>query len=303
MRTLIYLLLFSIQFQLSNAQSGVISLLTLESDGGEDFHITYKVKEGDTAFGLSQRFQHSIEALSDFNEFDLSTIKKYTKVKIPFNNSMLSEVTEETNSAFIYMVKPQETLYTIAKKYFNLDVDQIKKWNNLKDNNIKVGSSLIVGYAVLNSNNKTPSKTQVSRDQKTEEDKEEVNVPTASNSTSDLTVDELLDLLEEEVSNQDTKFEEQVEVIEYTDEKGLAFTENVKLESSELFVLHPLAKVNSDMEIHYPMLNTTVKAKVISVMPKELYPKNISVVISPSVAEALGAKDDQFRVEMKYVTD
>ena len=70
-----------------------------------------------------------------------------------------------------------------------------------------------------------------------------------------------------------------------------------------MFVLHPNAKIGSEVEITYPMLNTTIKAKVISDLPKELYPKNISIVISPSIAEALGAKDAQFRVEMKYITD
>jgi hypothetical protein len=44
-----------------------------------------------------------------------------------------------------------------------------------------------------------------------------------------------------------------------------------------------------------------VRAKVVSTLPKNLYPSNIDVVISPLVASALGARDRRFLVEMTYV--
>ena len=59
--------------------------------------------------------------------------------------------------------------------------------------------------------------------------------------------------------------------------------------------------MNSKMTLIYPMLSTEIEAKVIGTLPQHLYPSNISVVISPSVAVKLGAKDKQFKVKMSYI--
>ena len=40
-------------------------------------------------------------------------------------------------------VQPKESLYAISKKY-GVSVSELKEWNNLKDNNLKVGQQLIV---------------------------------------------------------------------------------------------------------------------------------------------------------------
>src|SRR5260221_11492530 len=44
-----------------------------------------------------------------------------------------------------HTVKIHETLFSIAKKY-NAKTTELKKWNKLKSDNVKVGQKLIVGY-------------------------------------------------------------------------------------------------------------------------------------------------------------
>jgi LysM repeat protein len=44
----------------------------------------------------------------------------------------------------MHTVAKGETLFSISKQY-NTTVEQIKKWNNLADNNAKIGTALIVG--------------------------------------------------------------------------------------------------------------------------------------------------------------
>jgi hypothetical protein len=48
------------------------------------------------------------------------------------------------------------------------------------------------------------------------------------------------------------------------------------------------------------MLNRKVYAKVVAKLPERIYPKDVSIVISPGVAEALGAIDNRFLIEMRY---
>ena len=43
----------------------------------------------------------------------------------------------------IHEVQPKESLYAISKKY-GVPVEQLKEWNNLKDNNLRIGQQLII---------------------------------------------------------------------------------------------------------------------------------------------------------------
>jgi membrane-bound lytic murein transglycosylase D len=45
--------------------------------------------------------------------------------------------------AKVHAVQPKEGLYGISKKY-GVTVSQIKEWNNLPDDNLKVGQQLII---------------------------------------------------------------------------------------------------------------------------------------------------------------
>lgn len=51
----------------------------------------------------------------------------------------------ETGSPVYHEVQPGETLFRLSRKH-GVDVEQIKKWNNLSDDLIEVGQRLIVGY-------------------------------------------------------------------------------------------------------------------------------------------------------------
>ena len=70
-----------------------------------------------------------------------------------------------------------------------------------------------------------------------------------------------------------------------------------------LFALHSTAKINSFIEIYNPMLDTKVIAKVVGNLPPNAHKKNVELIISPKVAETLGAVDKRFYVKVRYVED
>ena len=61
-----------------------------------------------------------------------------------------------------------------------------------------------------------------------------------------------------------------------------------------------LCKVRIQPRLTNPLKKKTVYAKVIARIPDQAYGDDIVVVLSPSVAKLLGAKDPKFFVELKY---
>jgi hypothetical protein len=83
-------------------------------------------------------------------------------------------------------------------------------------------------------------------------------------------------------------------------QKGLAIWKAGNL-SAHYYVLHPTAKVGSYMEITNLMLHRTITAKVAGHIPPGLYKSNVGIVVSPSIARALGVLDVQFYAKWRYV--
>ena len=54
-------------------------------------------------------------------------------------------VAVDGHTPIYHQVKPGETVFRLARKY-GVQVEQVRKWNNLQDDLIEVGQKLIVGY-------------------------------------------------------------------------------------------------------------------------------------------------------------
>ncbi len=54
-------------------------------------------------------------------------------------------VVAEGRTPTFHQVKPGETVFRLARKY-GVQLEQVRKWNNLQDDLIEVGQKLIVGY-------------------------------------------------------------------------------------------------------------------------------------------------------------
>ena len=97
---------------------------------------TYKVKSGDTLYSIAKKYNISVDELKELNNLKNNNITVSQVLKIK-SNIPSEEVTEKN----YYIVKSGDTLYSIAKKY-NTTVDEIKKLNNLKSNNLSIGMEL-----------------------------------------------------------------------------------------------------------------------------------------------------------------
>ena len=97
-------------------------------------YIIYTVKKGDNLYSIASNYNISLEDLINFNE-KVSTI-------LHIGDELLIPKKQQTEN-IIYVVKPGDTLYNIAKRY-NISIDDLKTINNLPNNILQIGTEIII---------------------------------------------------------------------------------------------------------------------------------------------------------------
>lgn len=122
----------------------------------------YTVKKGDTLYGIANMYSMSVNELKSLNNItsDILSVGQVLKVK-------QGTTPEEPIYENVYVVKPGDTLYSIANKN-NTNVNTLMELNNLSSSMISVNQKLILPsknyytvqkgdtlYAIANKNNTT----------------------------------------------------------------------------------------------------------------------------------------------------
>jgi flagellum-specific peptidoglycan hydrolase FlgJ len=113
-------------------------------EGDKDFYI---VQSNETLYDVAQKNGIRLQNLYEYNELTADQ-KIFTGSKLKLKatakeNPVLIKQTIEVTTVKTYAVQPKEGLYAISKKY-GVTIAQLKEWNNLTDDNLKVGQQLIV---------------------------------------------------------------------------------------------------------------------------------------------------------------
>jgi len=112
-----------------------------EIKANNDGAVIYTVRTGDTIWDIAKEFNVSVAEINDWNDLSGSKIYPGKELKIYESNEPAPQPKKNDGSA--HTVERGESLYTIAQQY-NVSVDDLKKWNNLKKNKIIVGQELKV---------------------------------------------------------------------------------------------------------------------------------------------------------------
>jgi len=207
-------------------------------------------------------------------------------VQQPVQQAPPPPVQQNTAPPTQYKVSAGETLYAISKR-FNTTVDVISKLNNLSSTTLQPGQVLLVPTAQLPqptvaqtpaATGATPPPTPVKPD----------TTPT----TSVVVINK--DSSERHLNgNKFGLFEK--------NEKGVAtWMDDPGLDPNKKLVLHRTAPIGTVIKITNPMTNRTTFAKVVGRFTDTEATKDVIIVMTKNVADALGALDKRFHVDLSY---
>jgi LysM repeat protein len=124
----------------------LVFLQKKSKNGDKDFVL---LQQKETLYDVAQKNGIQLESLLDYNQINedeevavgtklyLKAIAESDQAKVVFRNA-------ENPKEILYAVQPKEGLYSVAKKH-SVTVQQLKEWNNLTSDDLKIGQQLIVG--------------------------------------------------------------------------------------------------------------------------------------------------------------
>ncbi|WP_410220640.1 LysM peptidoglycan-binding domain-containing protein [Pedobacter sp.] len=252
----------------------------------------YTVKDNETIYNIAARYNLTTYQLIQFNKLTSYNLKPGQTIKIPGNKETFTEV-EKTPSAsvqkkaeaenatmvkpvstneksFEHTVKAGETIYAIASKY-GLTTYQVKQANNLTDNELKIGQKLIIkGDKIAHAVNEGEENNDTDSSPST------LVTPALKRSAATYGLNQV-------------------------EEKGTGvWIADPDLDPAKMLILHKTAPVGTIIKITNPMTNRSTFAKVVGKFTENETTKDVIIVMTKAVADAVGALDKRFFCHLTY---
>lgn len=213
-------------------------------------------------------------------------IKKKEEVLVPiFPKKQAAQNTANQNPAqntpipsapsseelLVHTVSSNETIYSIATTY-KMTMDQLKAKNGLINNSLNVGQKLLI-------RGQYPPKPTPSAQNDTENPADTLN----------------------SIKNPSLRLPASRYGLNQMDEKGTGiWIADPDLDPSKMLVLHRTAPIGTVMKITNPMSNRSTFAKVVGKFTENESTKDVIIVMTKAVADALGALDKRFFCNLTY---
>jgi LysM repeat protein len=247
--------------------------ITYNEDTGEKIY-EHKIAKGQNLYSLARFYGLNEEELYPYNPtLKSNKVGIGQVVHVPIPNAAIKRFKGDNfkrwkYAPIMFVVKKKDNLYKIAKTLFRMPIDSVMKWNNLPDQTIQPGQLLHVGWMSID------------------------GVADTIRSMRKGAVDIRGKLLQKDFANVKGKAKQQ---------KGAAIWQKNGNQNTDLYCLHRTAKVGSTIAVTNNMNNKTVYAKVIGKIPEKAYNDETVLIVAPSVAKLLGAKDEKFFVIIRFV--
>lgn len=266
--------------------------------------VIHRLNPKETYYGLSQRYKVPLQDLITFN--GNKPLKMGETIRIPTQRPAITEaaaavpaVTPTPTPApanqeeaplepeihlnpgefTAYNVGRGETLFSVSKR-FGVSIEMIKRTNALVDDQLPLGMQLHV-----------PHKAVVERIEQEER-------LAAREPSPDIGV-----FIGEQPSEQEVEFEVRKNRygIREVNEKGVGvWIDDLNQDGGSMLVLHKTAPVGTIIKITNPMTHHSTFAKVVGKYTDTAQTQGSIIVISSSVASAIGILDRRFQIEIAY---
>ncbi len=178
----------------------------------------------------------------------------------------------KTDPTFEHIVAANETIYSIAQKY-QLTTYQLKTFNNLTSNDLTVGQKLII-------KGEKPAPVVAANNDNNDDE------PTEGTGT---------------LKNPNLKRPAATYGLNRIEEKGTGvWITDTDLDPNKMLILHRTAPVGTIIQITNPMTNRSTFAKVVGKFTENETTKDVIIVMTKAVADAVGALDKRFFCTLTY---
>lgn len=252
-------------------------------------HKIHVVEEKQTLFGIAKLYNVALSELKKWNNLegnDLDIGQELIIREIPHTRQKQAIAKLPLSSDQTHVVGPSETLYSIAKN-FDIPLADLKRWNELETNDIKIGQQLLIadpkgtGPVAKTLEIDSIESIDSSPVEKTPRDRE--------------AIDRSIEAAREyEEKSSPMNFEEVVE-------SGLAEVIEGTEDTRKYLALHRTAKIGTILRVKNDMNNQEVFVRVLGKLPDTGTNQNVLIKLSKAAYNRLGAIDPKFRVTLSYI--
>jgi LysM repeat protein len=277
--------------------------------------IVHKVAPKETLYSISRTYQVSLDDLKRWNNLSDNGLAIGQELIIKKSAStrpqpVLHEQPQPIARSGVHTVQQGQTLFSIARQY-NISIDQLREWNQLGGNELKLGQSLYVAHP----EQANASRREEVRASQPEEVKGTANTapverrepqivntapatttapvksnPTAKNSSPAVTGQ----------SAESIRISESLKSGDEIIEGGVAELIEGTEGNRKYLALHRTAPMGTILKVRNEMNNREVFVRVMGKLPDTAMTDKLIIKISKSAYDRLGAIDPRFRVEVTY---
>jgi LysM repeat protein len=273
--------------------------------------ITHRVAPKETLFSIAKTYNVSMDDIKQWNNLQDNALsidqELIIKKRNSIDNTTAYQPATQSNTVIsrkgVHTVAVKETMYSIARQY-GITVDQLREWNTLEGNELKIGQILFVAQ---------PDRSGLTLKQEEEKKQEATKTPvvttttpagntsTSSSATTSIPVTEKKEVpVKQEVKEQTIKISESVKNGDEVVQAGLAELIEGTEGNRKYLALHRTAPVGTILKIRNEMNNREVFVRVMGKLPESAVSDKLIIKISKSAYDRLGAIDPRFRVEVTY---
>lgn len=106
-------------------------------------YVIHQVGEKETLYSIAKRYGASIADVLAQNPSADAGIEVGQILKVPYTPRVKGQPPKVTADGVVHKVAAKETLFSIARQY-NVSVDDIKAWNNLKETSLNLGQEIVI---------------------------------------------------------------------------------------------------------------------------------------------------------------
>lgn len=114
-----------------------------------DRYVVHTVNGKETLQTISNLYGQSVTKLAAYNALKSSVVlPKGTGVKIPLSNDLIVQRRNDNNAPLYHLIQKGDNLYRLSLAYNKVPLSLLKEWNHMKNDVVKNGQLLIVGFMV-----------------------------------------------------------------------------------------------------------------------------------------------------------